>query len=724
MNFENRKKTKKNHLLKYLWRTGFTLGIVFLLGMVITLVTINQGFQGKEALLILQFGLSMIWLCVFLIVLIIVFQAMKNVALDKIVLEKEASIVRPEEERAAIEFQSDLNQLSTDSQLRLKEIKNRDYSGRYRIEELPDQIKPVFAAINQILDQIEEQMEWHEGVFDAIPYPIHVIDNDMKWKNLNKSLAFVLSMGETIESRESAIGMNCSVSQASICNTEDCGIRRFRELGLNTTSFEEEGYYYRMDVAPIIDKKGEQLGYVEIGLDMTALESLNAYVKEEMVRFGRNLTKLSVGDLELDLRVSEAHEDTRQMKIFFEHEIGQGLTGVKENIERLVDDVKMMIDAVICGDFSNRVDASVFKGAWKELIQGMNQIMAEINQPIIAVSDVMRAIAGGNLKMRVEGVYRGEFNELKESVNFTVHHFNEVIDDIEEKLGNIADGKINIDDAFDYDGDFISISRALNAIIASLNLVIGDFKKATEQVNSSALQVSDVSQALAQGSTQQASAIEELTASISEIADQTRKNAVAANQVQLLTTDVMLHAEKGNEQINTMQKSMLDINVSSKDISKIIKVIDDIAFQTNILALNAAVEAARAGQHGKGFAVVAEEVRTLAARSAEAAKETARLIEGSISKVQSGTQIANETGDALRVIVGGVEQVNMLIKNIVEASNEQATGIAQINQGIEQVAMVVQQNSATAQESAASSEELMGQAEVLKDKINQFVLRR
>ncbi len=172
-----------------------------------------------------------------------------------------------------------------------------------------------------------------------------------------------------------------------------------------------------------------------------------------------------------------------------------------------------------------------------------------------------------------------------------------------------------------------------------------------------------------------------MTAAITEIAAQTRQNAANANQANELALNARDNAAQGNEQMQEMLDAMEGINESSANISKIIKVIDEIAFQTNILALNAAVEAARAGQHGKGFAVVAEEVRNLAARSASAAKETTDLIEGSIRKVQSGTKIANDTAQALNKIVEGVSQAAVLVGDIAVASNEQATGIAQVDQG-------------------------------------------
>ena len=229
--------------------------------------------------------------------------------------------------------------------------------------------------------------------------------------------------------------------------------------------------------------------------------------------------------------------------------------------------------------------------------------------------------------------------------------------------------------------------------------------------------------ALSQGATEQASSIEELTASIEQVSTQTKINAENASKANGMAEQAKNYAVTGNEQMKEMLKAMDEINESSNNINKIIKVIDDIAFQTNILALNAAVEAARAGQHGKGFAVVAEEVRTLAGRSANAAKETTALIEDSIKKSGEGTRIAKETAEALAKIFNEVNAVSGLVGDINNASNEQAAAIAQINQGIMQVSQVVQENSATSEESAAASEELSGQAEILYDLISQFKLK-
>lgn len=288
----------------------------------------------------------------------------------------------------------------------------------------------------------------------------------------------------------------------------------------------------------------------------------------------------------------------------------------------------------------------------------------------------------------------------------------------------IADGDLNVNVEVKSKDEVGKLALAFDAMVNNVNSVMTNINAASEQVAAGAKQVSSSGQALSQGSTEQASSIEQITSSMTEVAAQTKQNAQNANQANELATSAKENASKGNSQMQEMVKAMADINDSSSNISKIIKVIDEIAFQTNILALNAAVEAARAGQHGKGFAVVAEEVRNLAARSANAAKETTVMIEGSIKKVEIGTKIANETATALNSIVDGIAKAAAIVGNIATASNEQATGISQINQAIDQVAQVVQTNSATAEESASASEELSSQAELLKESVRKFKLKK
>ncbi|MFA7672270.1 MAG: methyl-accepting chemotaxis protein [Clostridia bacterium] len=287
---------------------------------------------------------------------------------------------------------------------------------------------------------------------------------------------------------------------------------------------------------------------------------------------------------------------------------------------------------------------------------------------------------------------------------------------------NIANGHLDDKIEVKTKDEIGDLQKSFAKILESLNATMKDINDAAEQVSTGSSQVSDGAQQLSQGSTEQASSIEEISASVTQIAEQTKDNAKNANEANRVTLEVKKNAAKGDGQMLNMLGSMKDINDSSQNISKIIKVIDDIAFQTNLLALNAAVEAARAGQHGKGFAVVAEEVRNLAARSANAAKETTALIEGSMEKVNAGTKIAQETAKALDDIVKGVEKATEIVSQISGASNEQAAAIEQLNEGLNQVSKVVQNNSATAEESAAASEELSSQAVLLTELVNRFKL--
>ena len=348
-----------------------------------------------------------------------------------------------------------------------------------------------------------------------------------------------------------------------------------------------------------------------------------------------------------------------------------------------------------------------------------------ITKPLNHLTQVANQIAEGNLTVELSVTSKDEIGDVAGAMKKTVRRlqsYMEYIDEITQVLHLISGGVLKFKLKQNYVGDFSKIKEALMAIQSTMSKTMLQIKAHAQDVENNAAVFASGSQRLAQGTSEQAASIEELSSAINEISEQTTKMADHAGSAELLFSETCTEIEHGNEQMQKMMEAMNSISKNSSEIGKIIKAIEDIAFQTNILALNAAVEAARAGSAGKGFAVVADEVRNLAHRSADAAKDTTVLIENAIRSVDNGTEIAAETADSLKNIVDKARHSIILIKEIAASSNTEAESIAQVTIGVEQISSVLQTVSATAEESAAESAKMAALSQKLKELVNRFDL--
>lgn len=450
-----------------------------------------------------------------------------------------------------------------------------------------------------------------------------------------------------------------------------------------------------------------------------ALNELNSLLLERMELEEEVITAMKNGDKE------------KASEIVYSDEYDQYLTDFDDKyyevIERIEESSNVrMTEAKKTESVWTGIQDASFVVIIIAIIILMYIVNKELIYPIKRIKVVVDTLSEGNLDAHtLLKEDTSEVGQIVVGIHKLIHFQKTIIEDIDYLLSEMADGNFAITTrAKDcYKGDYGSIIESIRKINRKLDGVIREISQASDQVASGAGQVANASQALSQGATEQAGSIQELSATISDINTNVQKNTASAEKLNTVALDMLNDMNLSDEKMKTMVKAMKEISTISSEINKIVNTIDDIAFQTNILALNAAVEAARAGDAGRGFSVVAEEVRSLAAKSADAAKNTTDLIQRVMIAVDNGSECADATAAAMNVVMGRIDTAAAGVAEITRNSEEQSTSINQTTIGVDQISTVVQSNSATAEESAAASEELSAQAQMLKDLMSQFILR-
>jgi methyl-accepting chemotaxis protein len=558
--------------------------------------------------------------------------------------------------------------------------------------------RQVVEGVNRTLDVVVEKLAWYQSILDAVPFPIHVIDKNMKWVFLNKAFEKLMVERRYVRDRKDAVGRPCSTAAANICNSEKCGIMQLKR-GIGESFFDWGDLRCKQDTSNLVNIKGQHVGYVEVVTDLSAILSTKDYTAGEVKRLASNLVQLAQGDLSFELKTQEGNQYTSEVQQQFE-KINVSLAQLKEAIGALIADTKLLADAGVEGKLATRADATRHNGDYRKVLEGVNGTLDAVIGPLQVSARYVEQISRGDIPARITDEYKGDFNLIRNNLNALIDAMNEITGAAEK----IAHGDLTVSVKERSAED--KLMQALSAMVQGLTQTVGEIRTIAGEVASASQAISTASVQVSKGASSQAAAAEEASASMEEMVSNIKQNADNAQQTDKIANQSAHDAKESG-------RSVLEAVSAMKEIASKISIIEEIARQTNLLALNAAIEAARAGEHGKGFAVVAAEVRKLAERSQKAAGEINHLSGKTLS-------VSEKSGEMLDKLVPDIQRTAELVQEISAASKEQDTGAEQINKALQQLEQVIQQNASAAEEMASTTEELTGQSEQLVSALGFF----
>ncbi|HWQ66289.1 MAG TPA: methyl-accepting chemotaxis protein [Methanospirillum sp.] len=553
--------------------------------------------------------------------------------------------------------------------------------------------------IEKIRSEAQRRSDWYETILDAIKYPITVTDINRRWTFVNKAVEDMLKA-----SRKDLLGHSCSEWGAGICNTADCGINRLN-TGFQTTQFEQSGGHFTVDCAYLTDPSGRRIGHVEVVTDVTGMIRLIQYLKTEVDHLAKNLQKLAEGDLNLDYRVAEPDEYTREASRQFKS-INTNLNKAVDAINLMMEDVMMLSESAISGVLGARADINRHKGDYTLVIQGINETLDAILRPLQEGIRVCDEYSKSNFSasFNYEIPVLGDFLKFRDSLNIIGDEISGVILNLKKEISSLS-------------------KYAENAITG-----VDDVSKGAREIAANAEETSQNAEKSEEGINQVLRAMSDLTTVVSDIssdADVVARLSEQANEQALQGTEHAGSADKGMKSITAssseVERIITEIRKEMTQIRKIVNIITDLANQTNLLALNAAIEAARAGDAGRGFAVVAAEVKSLAQESRRSAESitdmimglerksdaAASAIEAAGTAVKEGNRALSDTLTIFTELTGSVGKINSNMVNIAKATEHQAASFEEITASAHEMSSLVKKTADDATHSSATAEEAM-----------------